>query len=143
MGTAAVDFTEIGYATDTAYNTINYNTAGYMAGRIIYGTGAGNILNIVDGGSDRSHFITYEGNAAVTFNGSATAGDNKIVSASLKDSNKLLTTPLATTHTIASISKTGFASANQMTKQATDSMSGVVHTRLAGQKERNGHDHYY
>ena len=41
------------------------------------------------------------------------------------------------------IGKTGFASVNQVTKQATDSMSGVVHTRLAGDTKRNDHGHYY
>jgi len=84
FGAAAVDFTGATAFPNTSYNTINYNTAGYMIGRIVYGAadglgnGVGNVLNIIDGGKDRNHFISYEGNATVMIDGNLTTLDPNI-----------------------------------------------------------------
>lgn len=81
FGAAAVDFTGTTAFPNSSYNTINYNTSGYMVGRIVYGApnstggGVGNVLNIIDGGKDRNHFISYEGNATVMIDGNLTTLD--------------------------------------------------------------------
>ncbi len=125
-GSAAVDFTYGHSNPNTANNTIHYNTSGYMVGKVIYGNGGGNILNVVDGGQDRNHLLTYEGTAHFT-----TTANNLIF---VKNGNQ-----------IATVSRTGFASANQMTKQTTGAISNMIFTRLNKQiyQTRNEHANYY
>ena len=78
---AAIDFTGGGVTTTTYNNTINYDTSGYVVGRIVYGSGAGNVLHIADGGRDRDHLITYIGSPTVNIDSSLIAIQVKQLSA--------------------------------------------------------------
>jgi uncharacterized protein with beta-barrel porin domain len=117
----AVDFRGQ-FSPNTANNTLNYYTNGYMSGRIRFGNGNGNALNVINTNNDRSHLITYEGNATATVTGNIpyVTGNNQV----------------------ATISQTGFAMANEMSTQISRDTQAMITNRL-GQSPRIKHSYNY